>query len=172
MKNGSPKQEIKDLTGYNIPPKPKFNGRNQSSVCWALTPCHTHHNRRADLQRRSPEKPYLRFGYTACQIWLRLPQRPVGNQDKYINWRQISLESDASVTLVSILPSRTHSCPGLWSAGEWDSWATAAVGQSCQEALCLQYHEHWKETVNDWLQIINLRSQLLDMWEARAHTHT
>lgn len=43
-----------------------------------LTPCHIHHSRTVDLQQKSPQRSYFHCGCTACQIWLPLPQRPVG----------------------------------------------------------------------------------------------
>lgn len=43
-----------------------------------LTPCHIHHSRTVDLQQKSPQRSYFHCGCTACQIWLLLPQRPVG----------------------------------------------------------------------------------------------
>lgn len=43
-----------------------------------LTHHHIHHSRSVDLQQRSPGRSYFHCGCTSCQIWLQLPQRPVG----------------------------------------------------------------------------------------------
>lgn len=48
-----------------------------------LTHHHIHHSRTVDLQQRSPERSYFHCGCTVCQIWLQLPQRPVGICKKF-----------------------------------------------------------------------------------------
>lgn len=55
-----------------------FSASTLSLLPQRLTPCHIHHSRTVGLQQRSPERSYFHCGCTACQIWLQLPQRPVG----------------------------------------------------------------------------------------------